>query len=72
MRAEAVGFGRLSVIDHVVLPIDPVSQYPYGSGTGAIDNDWWDPFVVLGVWAGVTRTIRLQTSVLVLPYRPPP
>jgi probable F420-dependent oxidoreductase len=70
-RAESAGFTRLSVIDHVVLPIDPVSQYPYGSGTGAIDNDWWDPFVVLGLWAGLTTRVRLQTSVLVLPYRPP-
>jgi len=70
-RAEAVGFERLSVVDHVVLPIDPVSQYPYGSGTGAVDNDWWDPFAVLGLWAGITERVRLQTSVLVLPYRNP-
>lgn len=70
-RAESAGFERLSVVDHVVLPIDPVSKYPYGSGTGAIDNDWWDPFTVLGLWAGITERVRLQTSVLVLPYRNP-
>jgi alkanesulfonate monooxygenase SsuD/methylene tetrahydromethanopterin reductase-like flavin-dependent oxidoreductase (luciferase family) len=71
VRAEAAGFERLSVVDHVALPIDPVSRYPYGSGTGEIDNDWWDPFAVLGLWAGITERVRLQTSVLVLPYRNP-
>ncbi|WP_417563036.1 TIGR03619 family F420-dependent LLM class oxidoreductase [Microbacterium sp.] len=69
--AEATGFDRLSAVDHIVLPIDPASKYPYGVGTGAIDNDWWDPFAVLGLWAGITKRVRLQTSVLVLPYRNP-
>jgi len=71
IRAEEAGFDRLSVVDHVVLPVDPESQYPYGVGTGAIDNDWWDPIVLLGMWAGITKRVRLQTAVLVLPYRQP-
>jgi probable F420-dependent oxidoreductase len=36
-----------------------------------VDQDWWDPFAVLGLWTGITSVVRLQTSVLVLPYRNP-
>jgi probable F420-dependent oxidoreductase len=50
------------------------SKYPYtgdGSFPYAPDQDWLDPMVALGYLAGQTRTIRLGTSVTVLPMRHP-
>ncbi len=50
------------------------SKYPYsgdGSFPYAPDQNWLDPMVALGYLAGMTQTIRLGTSVTVLPMRHP-
>lgn len=73
-RAEALGFSSLWATDHIALPLESGSRYPY-SGDGKAP---WDPsipyleaFTVLTWVAAVTRRVRLGTSVLVLPMRPP-
>ena len=74
-RAEALRFTSLFVTDHVVLPVtDERSTYPYattGRLPGGMNQDYLDPFAMLGALARATRRVRLGTSVLVIPYRNP-
>ena len=73
-RAEALGYDSLWVSDHVVIPYRIRSRYPYNA-TGdfplAPDTDFLEPLTVMALVAGVTSKVRLGTSVLVLPHRPP-
>lgn len=73
-RAETLGFDTLWVADHVVLPFQPNSPYPYNS-TGRFpspsDQPYYEPLVTMAYLAGVTRQIRFGTSVLIAPYRNP-
>lgn len=73
-RAEALGFTSLWVTDHVAIPLQIASRYPYAADGKAP----WDPsiryleaFTALNWVAPVTRRVRLGTSVLVLPMRLP-
>ncbi len=72
-RAEALGFSSVWVTDHVVMPLESASAYPFsgdGKMTWAAENAWLDPFVALS-WVGAqTARIGLGTSVLILPLRP--
>ncbi|HET9490947.1 MAG TPA: LLM class F420-dependent oxidoreductase [Methylomirabilota bacterium] len=74
-RAEALRFSSLFVTDHIVLPVKTdASIYPYaasGRFPGGSQQDYLEPLVLLGYLAHVTRTLRLGTSVLVIPYRNP-
>jgi probable F420-dependent oxidoreductase len=60
--AEAVGFDACYVTDH---PFPP-DRWLHGGGHHALD-----PFVALSFAAAATRILRLQTHILVLPYRNP-
>ncbi|WP_340265625.1 LLM class F420-dependent oxidoreductase [Sphingobium mellinum] len=71
-RAEELGFSSFSLGDHIVMPTTfDASVYPAGSGDYLANSPWYDSFVLLAAVAGATRTIRLGTSVAVVPYRPP-
>ena len=61
-KAEELGFDALFVNDHVIVDDSPRS------------NPWrnvYDPLMVLSYVAARTSTIRLGTSVLIMPYRNP-
>lgn len=60
--AESAGFDACFVTDHPA----PGDRWLAGGGHHSLD-----PFVALAFAAAATRTIRLQTNVLVLPYRNP-
>lgn len=60
--AEDGGFDFLSTSDHVAVTPDVTDQYP---------PPFYDPFLTLGFLAGITRRIRLGTTVLIVPYRHP-
>jgi len=72
--AESIGFTSVWVTDHVAIPVESVSHYPYREDRRPpwpADIPYLDAFTAL-TWVGaVTRTVRLGTSVLVLPLRPP-
>jgi probable F420-dependent oxidoreductase len=74
-RAEALRFASLFVTDHIVLPATTeASVYPYatsGRFPGGSRQDYLEPLTMLGYLACATRTVRLGTSVLVIPYRNP-
>jgi probable F420-dependent oxidoreductase len=72
--AEDLGYHSIFVADHVLLPRAIASKYPYSRDGGFPydpDQDWLDPLVALGYLAGRTTTIRIGTSVTVLPIRHP-
>ena len=74
IRAEEMGFDHLWVSDHVVIPNQVSSHYPY-SPTGASpfepDQPYCEPLSSLNYIAGCTQRIKLGTHVLILPYREP-
>lgn len=72
--ADRLGFDSVLITDHVVLPVEYTSPYPYHpSGRMAVgaDADYFEPLSLIGYLAGRTRRIRLGTSVLIGPYRNP-
>jgi probable F420-dependent oxidoreductase len=73
-QADAAGFGSVWVTDHIAIPMRSASRYPY-SVDGSLP---WDPAIpyldaltALAWVAALTRSVRLGTSVLVLPMRHP-
>jgi probable F420-dependent oxidoreductase len=73
-RLESLGYDSLWVSDHVVIPWEIHSRYPYNA-TGdfplAPGTDFLEPLTALTLAAAVTARVRLGTSVLVLPHRHP-
>lgn len=73
--AEELGFHSLWVSDHVVLPEKVGSPYPYDwenhRWPNPANTPWLDPLLALG-WAGaVAPSLKLGTSVMVVPLRHP-
>ena len=73
-RIEALGYDSLWVSDHVVIPWEIRSRYPYNA-TGDFplspSTDFLEPLTALTLAAAVTTRVRLGTTVLVLPHRHP-
>lgn len=72
--AEAGGFARCWVGEHVVMVDRPQSRYPYApDGQIAVpaDADWLDPIVALGFIAAATERLELATGILLLPEHNP-
>lgn len=73
-RAEELGYDSLWVSDHIIFPTELRSAYPYSpDGKLPLDptNPLLEPFTVLTYAAAVTETIKLGTSVVIVPYRDP-
>ncbi|HEY1970955.1 MAG TPA: LLM class F420-dependent oxidoreductase [Pseudonocardia sp.] len=73
-RAEELGFESVWGGEHVVKAVDYAPLFPYaedGRENQAMDAAYPDPLVWLAWLAGQTSTIRLGTSVIVLPQRQP-
>jgi probable F420-dependent oxidoreductase len=73
-RAEELGFESVWGGEHVVKAADYAPLFPYaedGRENQAMDAAYPDPLVWLSWLAGQTSTIRLGTSVIVLPQRQP-
>lgn len=71
-RAEELGFAHLAVADHLVVPRQIASRYPYsasGAWPGAASGACFDQFTLLAFLAAMSRTPRLLTAVTVVPYR---
>jgi probable F420-dependent oxidoreductase len=71
-RGEALGFHSVMIADHVVFPTTIASTYPYTvSGAFPGGGDALEQLTLMAFVAGRTRTLRLVTSVMILPYRNP-
>ena len=73
-KAEQCGFESLWTVEHVVIPKDYQSPYPYsksGKIPGGEDVAIPDPLLPLSFAAAITKNIRLATGVIILPQRHP-
>ncbi len=72
--AERCGVESMWTVEHVVIPQDYKSPYPYSSSgkiPGGEDVAIPDPLLPLAFAAAVTKKIKLATGVLILPQRHP-
>ena len=72
--AEGLGFGFVSVNDHVVVPRDIASRYPYsdsGEWAARTAGECLDQLATLAFLAARTERVNLLTSVMVVPQRHP-
>jgi probable F420-dependent oxidoreductase len=72
--AERTGFESLWTVEHVVIPQDYKSPYPYSSSgkiPGREEVAIPDPLLPLAYAAAITKTIKLATGILILPQRHP-
>ena len=73
-KADELGFAIMMFPDHIVLPNEVDSPYPYTqSGVFPVTdtNEATEQLTMLAFLAGQTESIRLVTSVMIVPHRPP-
>jgi probable F420-dependent oxidoreductase len=71
-RAEEWGFSSVMIADHIVFPVTIESKYPYTvSGAFPGQGDALEQLSLMAFVAGKTRSLRLISSVMILPYRNP-
>ncbi len=73
-RGEQLGFSYILVPDHIVIPRDIESRYPYtqtGALPGSAYGECLEQLSVMAYLAAATSKIRLLTSVMVVPHRNP-
>lgn len=73
-RAEELGFESIWTGDHIVLPTAGTNQYPYtadGSFSRPADVPFFEPMMLLSYVAACTSTIKIGSTVIILPYRHP-
>lgn len=71
---ESAGFESLWVSDHIVLPEEIGSRYPFaedGRATWPTDTPYFDALIALALIAEATERATIGTAVLVLPLRAP-
>lgn len=71
---ERLGYHSAWVTEHVVVPVEIGSRYPYsadGRPAFAPDTPWSEAMVALGFLAAVTDRIRLGTAVVPMTTRDP-
>ncbi|MEE9414386.1 MAG: LLM class flavin-dependent oxidoreductase, partial [Acidimicrobiales bacterium] len=72
--AEAAGFDSVWTVEHVIVPKDYKSTYPYdpsGKMPGGPEASIPDPLIWLTWVAANSTTLRLATGILILPERNP-
>jgi probable F420-dependent oxidoreductase len=72
-EAEELGFDYVTVSDHVMIPTSIASRYPY-SDSGEFPSGAAAPrleqLTAAAFIAAATKTLRIVTSVMVVPHRP--
>jgi probable F420-dependent oxidoreductase len=74
-EADRLGFESISIPEHVAIPHNYVTHYPY-SETGRLPTDdekmpFPDPLLPAAFAAAVTKQIKFNQSVMILPQRHP-
>jgi probable F420-dependent oxidoreductase len=72
--AEDLGFDSVWVSDHIILPREVQSFYPYSPDGVAVfspDQPYFEALSALNFLAGCTQRVQLGTHVLIVPYRNP-
>ena len=68
-HAESVGYESIWTFEHVIVPVDYASKYPYnesGKMGAPPETNLVDPLITLAAIAAATKTIRLGTGVNIL------
>jgi len=71
--AEELGYNSLWMLERLLWPINPKSPYPI-TPDGSLPDQYQyvlDPIVTLAYAAASTKSIRIGTSVLIMPYHMP-
>lgn len=71
-KAEELGYESLWIPEHIILPVQYKSPYPYSSSgrmPAPPETPLHDPMLVLAYTAALTSKIRLATGIFVLPIR---
>ncbi len=72
--AEASGFDGLWVSDHVVMPREMSSRYPFsadGTMTWRPEEPWVDALIAMATAAAATESVDIGVGVLIVPMRNP-
>ena len=73
-RGEELGFAYLAIPDHIVIPRQIESPYPYNAArkmVGAASGDCLEQLALMAYLAAGTTKARLLTSIMVVPHRSP-
>ncbi len=73
-EAEMLGFSYVTVSDHLIIPTDIGSRYPYtdsGEFPSGARVDRHEQLMTAMFIAAKTSKLRIVTSVMVVPHRPP-
>ncbi len=73
-RGEELGYDTLYTGDHILVPRSISSPYPYtesGEFPGSPSGESMEQLTLLSFLAGQTTSIRLATSVIIVPHRNP-
>ncbi len=73
VEGEAMGFDYLTLSDHIIIPKDIDSRYPYSSDGEfpALGRGNWYEQLTCAAWvAAKTTRLKMVTSVMVVPHRP--
>jgi probable F420-dependent oxidoreductase len=73
-EGEAMGYDYCTISDHVMIPRDIEAKYPYsdtGEFPGRAGGDRHEQLTTVTFVAAKTSTLRIVTSVTVVPHRPP-
>jgi probable F420-dependent oxidoreductase len=72
-EGEALGFDYVTVSDHIMVPRNLESKYPY-TNTGEFPAGpaaaWLEQLATTAFIAGITQRLRFVMSVMVVPHRP--
>jgi probable F420-dependent oxidoreductase len=70
-KAEEVGIESVWMPDHLVLPLESESVYPYSPGGAPLPphTPVMDPLMTLAYLAGATSTVKFGIAVYILPLR---
>lgn len=71
MALEERGFESLWLPEHSHIPLSRHSPFPQGGDLPKKYYDVMDPFVILGVAAAVTTTLKIATGICLVPQRDP-
>ena len=68
---ESLGYESAFLGEHPIIPVEHVTPFPAGGEIPERYKRFPDPFVALAVAASVTKTIKVGTSVCLVPERHP-
>src|SRR3984885_175884 len=72
-EGEALGFDYVTISDHIMVPRNLASKYPYtdsGEFPAGTQAAWLEQLATTAYIAALTRKLRFVLSVMVVPHRP--